>query len=384
MMRRFHVRQDAKAAKLSVPERQALRTGIGLLVAAIVAMFATEDVGGLARFLASAGLVVLLLCATMRAVARYRAGATASLPAAVGRVTVRIRPARGFGAAAVLLALMLPLAALVAVLAIVHWAWLLVWAVVLMGCGALFVSWADAAAAAEHGYWMSDPAGSALLERLCIRADIPVPELVVEHDVVANAWTAGGRIHVTSELLDRLDQHELEAVLAHELAHLGRRDAAVMEICSAPSGMLLGFAGLLAPRIFRWTKDIVLSGAPPSIAVLMWILAVLCVPPAFVIGWTARLSVLGMSRARELAADAAAVTLTGRPSALASALMKLEEEGEWAPHTDLRQSGAHAVLCIVGTGRSRLGRFFSTHPPTALRVKRLARIETRIQAGPYG
>src|SRR5687767_8162643 len=104
-MRRYYVRQGVEEPKLSVLEKQSLRTGLGLLVAAIVAMFATEDVGGLARFLASAGLFVLLLCATMRAVALYRAGATAPLPAAVGRVTVRIRPARGFGAAAVLLAL---------------------------------------------------------------------------------------------------------------------------------------------------------------------------------------------------------------------------------------------------------------------------------------
>ncbi len=268
MMRRFHVRQEAKKGRLSTLEKQSLLIGVGLIVAAPFAAVATDNPAEVARFLASAGLAVLLLCATLRAVAHYRAGATASLPRAVGRVSVRIRPARGFGVAAVLLALVLPVAAGVTVLAVVVWSWLLVAPVVLIGCAALFVRWADAAAAVDCTYRLSCPAASELLERLCMRADIPVPELVVENDVVANAWTAGGRIHLTSELVDRLDQRELEAVLAHELAHLARRDAAVMEICSAPSGMLLGFAGLLAPRIFRLTKDIIVLGVPFQVAVL--------------------------------------------------------------------------------------------------------------------
>jgi heat shock protein HtpX len=86
-----------------------------------------------------------------------------------------------------------------------------------------------------------------------------------------------------------------------------------------------------------------------------------------------------MSRAREFSADAAAATLTGRPSALASALLKLEGQREWAPRSDLRQAEAYAVLCIVGTHRPGLGHLLSTHPPTAARVKRLEEIERRIQ-----
>jgi heat shock protein HtpX len=113
------------------------------------------------------------------------------------------------------------------------------------------------------------------------------------------------------------------------------------------------------------------------------IVAVISVPPAFAIGWVSRLSVLGMSRAREFSADAAAVTLTGRPSALASALMKLDGQREWVPRSDLRRAGAHAVLCIVGTGTSGIARWLSTHPSTAKRVKRLEATEIRIQAGPH-
>jgi heat shock protein HtpX len=73
--------------------------------------------------------------------------------------------------------------------------------------------------------------------------------------------------------------------------------------------------------------------------------------------------------------------LTGRPSALASALVKLDEDSGLMPRADLRQFEARAMLCILGTDQSRLGRFVCTHPPTAERVKRLEELERRVQAG---
>ena len=107
-----------------------------------------------------------------------------------------------------------------------------------------------------------------------------------------------------------------------------------------------------------------------------WVMAWLCVPPALVLAWLSRLSMLGSSRAREYSADAAAAALTGRPSALASALLKLEAEREWAPPDDLR---GVSVLCIVGTGRRWLGGLLATHPATARRVQRLEAIERRLR-----
>jgi heat shock protein HtpX len=192
---------------------------------------------------------------------------------------------------------------------------------------------------------------------------------------VASAWTAGGRIHVTSRLLKLLDEAELEAVLAHELAHLAHRDAAVMEICSAPSRVLLAFVR----AIMRWGRRVLEWGMLRA-TFAMAVLGALCGPPALVIGWISRVSVLGMSRAREFAADAAAVTLTGRPSALASALLKMDEEREWVPRSDLREVETYGMLCIVSADSSRLGRLLSTHPPIAARVKRLEATESRIQA----
>jgi heat shock protein HtpX len=378
-MHPYHVHRALRAAKLSAFEESSSLAGLLLIVAAVVAALVGSDAGGLARVIGSIGLIAFVMCATSRGVRLYRAGITASLPTSVGKVHVRARPARGFGVSTVALALVLPLAAGVALVALVDWAWLPLAGVLMLGCVGMFVTWVREATG-ERPWTGSSVAATELLQRLCMRADMRVPELVVEPGPVASAWTAGGRIHVTRPLFELLDPPELEAVLAHEVAHLARRDAAVMEICSAPSRVLLAFTGFFAPRLARWMSHLAgLSGASVAIALVL----VLCVPPAFVVGWISRLSVLGMSRAREFSADAAAAMLSGRPSALASALVKLERGRDWAPRADLRQVEAYAVLCIVGNNRSRLGRFFSTHPPTAARVKRLEETEIRLQAGPY-
>jgi heat shock protein HtpX len=378
-MHRYHVLQALRAAKLSALEEGALLAGPLLILAAVVTAVAGGEPGGLARVVGLAGLAALLLCAASRAVRRYGAGTTASLPTSVARVFVRTRPSRMVTAITGVLALGLPLAAGVALVSLVDWGWLVAAGVLLLGCGGMLVTWLGETRRGEAPYSRSSAAVSELLGRLCMRADMPVPALVVASGPVAIAWTAGGRIHVTRPLLKLLDDAELEAVLAHEMAHLAHRDAAVMEICSAPSRVLLTCAGWLARRFLGAVRNewLLLPGGD-MVRMAIAIPAIFGVPPAFLIGWISRLSVLGTSRAREFSADAAAATLTGRPSALASALMKLDRQREWTPRADLRQVEAYAVLCIVGVDRSRL---FSTHPPTAARVKRLRELEGRIQSG---
>ncbi len=252
-------------------------------------------------------------------------------------------------------------------MALVEWAWLPVALVLVLG--GVCAMCATVQARAGSDLWSERPeAAYEVLKRLCMRADMAVPELLEEPSAIPNAWTSGGRIHVTTALLLLLDRHELEAVLAHEVAHLARRDAAVNEICSAPSNVLLSYTGALwAVRFPGWELGQLLS---------LWVFAWLCVPPALVLAWLSRLPMLGSSRAREYSADAAAAALTGRPSALASALLKLEAERERAPSDDLR---GVSVLCIVATGRRWLGGLLSTHPATARRVQRLEAIEARIR-----
>jgi heat shock protein HtpX len=371
------LRDDAHVSRLEFGV--SLAAALVIPPAAVVALF-TEDPGGILRMIGTIAIAAIVACAVTRSVRVYRAGTPAPLPTSVARVRVRVRPARGFGVAAVALGLALPLGVVATLLAMIEWAWLPIGGALGLGCAAVVAEWGRLEPL--DAPWAADPSlATSLLERLCMRADMPVPELVVAPGP-ANAWTAGGRIHVTARLLKLLDDAELEAVLAHEVAHLARRDAAVMEICSAPSRVMLGFAVSVVPKLLRaaWviTKETANGWGLP-----LWILAVLAGPPAFVIGWISRLSVLGMSRAREFAADAAAVTLTGRPSALASALLKLEHRREWSPRADLRQAEAYAMLGIVGTGRAGVGRLLSTHPSTARRIERLEETEARIQAGPY-
>jgi heat shock protein HtpX len=374
---RYHVPRAQREGRLSRFEEDLLLSGILLLVTGTVVAVARGDAGGLAWLLGTIGLGALGICAISRGMRLYRSNAAASLPQSVGKVGVRVRPRRVSTATTVVFALVLPAAAAVALVAVVDWGWLAIAAALLFGCLGMLVR-----AMSNRSDELPHAEGSpefALLERLCMRADIPVPDLVIEWDTVANAWTTGGRIHVTTRLLTLLDQSELEAVLAHELAHLGHRDAAVMDVCSAPSRVLLGFVGVVSSGLRAWMRN--LSEVPfPGIAIWCAILGVLSVPPAFLFGWVSRLSVLGMSRAREFAADAAAATLTGRPSALASALMKLDHESALMARADLREVQARAMLCILGTDASRLGPLFCTHPPTAARVKRLKAIEERVQA----
>jgi heat shock protein HtpX len=372
-MRRYHLRQLLRDSRVSQFEEHSFQTGLLLIVAAVVLAAVNGDLGGAARVLGALGLAVLGLCATSRAVRLYRANVTAALPESVGRAGIRIRPRWIATAATAVLAVVLPVAAIVAMVALVKSGWLVIAGALMVGCLGLLASAVRRSRDLSYAY----PPGpeSAVLERLCMRADIPVPELVVEADAEANAWTTRGRIHVTTRLLSRLDDSELEAVLAHELAHLAHRDAAVMDVCSAPSRVLLALAGVLT-SVLKGTKTAVGLG---QLGALVVIGAAIGLPPAFLLGWCSRLSVLGMSRTREFAADAAAAALTGKPSALASALIKLDDERDWLPAADLRQAQARAVLCIVGADRSRLGPLFRTHPSTAARVKRLEAIERHVQ-----
>jgi heat shock protein HtpX len=384
------VRRSSRFSRLRIPAsgadqyltmgRYCLLAGVILVVVAVAAAIVGEDAGGIARAIGSTGLAGTIIGAGLAGVRLHRSGVRASLPTSVARVQVRARPGRAISVATAALAVGLPLVAGGTLLVLVDWAWLVLAGVLLLGYAVVEVRRRQAAQE-ERQYALGSVKAEEMLERLCMRADMRPPEVIAEHSAVANCWTAGGRIHLTSSLLRQLDHAELEAVLAHEVAHLAHRDAAVMEICSAPSRVLLGVAATLARASSACLRSLG-SGMPGADMVIALTLmsTALCAPPAFVIGWISRLSVLGMSRAREFSADAAAVTLTGRPSALASALLKLDREREGVARTDLREVEPLAVLCIVGTAAGRLGRLLSTHPSAAARIRRLETIEGRIQA----
>ena len=361
--------------------RSAFAAGVLLALAGVIFAVSREDPGGVARLLGAGGLALIVAVTAARAVLRHRAAGPSALPATVRRVPVRTRPYLALTALTIGLTFGLPLATAATLIVVYPAAWLFVAAALLVGSFTLDRQRARSARHDELAYEPPAPGrrfAEALLARLAMRADVPVPALVVTHAETANGWTSGGKVHVTTDLLELLDDRELEAVLAHEVAHLANRDATAMEACATPSGVLLACARSLARGLWFWIRNPkawFVPGAGWGIAVTV-VLAVLCAPIAFLLGAIAHLSVLAMSRTRELSADVAASALTGRPSALASALLKLERQGEGTPRTDLRRAEPYAVLCIVGTPRRRLGRLFATHPPVARRVRALEALET--------
>jgi Zn-dependent protease with chaperone function len=197
------------------------------------------------------------------------------------------------------------------------------------------------------------------VSRLAAQANCPVPEIRIGGNELPQAATVGYRpsestLVVSRGLIERLDDRELDAVLAHELAHVLNRDAAVLTALSMPRSKALvlaeraGFVGILA-------------GIPVYVA--------------------NALSVPVVARYREYVADHAAAELTGDPAALASALATLDEAHATA-ETDLRAVDAGGAFGIVpppwrerhvldGAIRFVRRRIFGTHPPTERRIERL-------------
>lgn len=218
------------------------------------------------------------------------------------------------------------------------------------------------------------PGLHALVERLAIQADVPMPRLAISELPVPNAFAMGrspkhATVCVTTPLLQILERHELEAVLAHEVGHIKNRDVALMTLASffasiaALVGQVAVFGGFGGGR----ERD---SG--PGLAVILLVSVAVYVLSYFLM--------LALSRYREFAADRSAALFTGRPSALASALRRLERAARQAPEQDLREvTSMQAFFIVPVRAAGALSRLLATHPSTDERIERLARIEARLQ-----
>jgi heat shock protein HtpX len=210
------------------------------------------------------------------------------------------------------------------------------------------------------------PGLHAIVERLCLLADLPKPEIVVEREAAPNSWVVGTpargyRLHLTQGLLDRLDPHETEAVIGHELAHIANHDAAVMTVVGGPGAVLLG-GGRKMISMSAW---------------FTWMGAIV----AIAIGWVASLGTRTLSRYREFAADAGSVALTGSAAALASALMKVSEGISAIPEKDLRLEAARDTFHLLPVARDGDDRYHlpATHPSLEARIARLEKLEHALQ-----
>jgi heat shock protein HtpX len=212
-----------------------------------------------------------------------------------------------------------------------------------------------------------------MIERLCIQADIPKPKIAVADTPMPNAFAMGrsrksATVCATTGIMQLLSPQELEGVMAHELTHIINRDVVIMTVASffaSIASMILNFGFL-----FGGGGDDDDSG-PGFLAVIMISLAV------YVISF---FLMMALSRYREFAADRGAAVLTGRPSALASALLKISGTMERVPAQDLRTAeGLNAFFIVPAKVKSSITTLFATHPPMEQRIARLQRLEQQLQ-----
>jgi heat shock protein HtpX len=214
----------------------------------------------------------------------------------------------------------------------------------------------------------------AMIERLCIQGDLPKPKVAVADTRMPNAFALGrspksATVCATTGIMQMLTPAELEGVMAHELTHVKNRDVAVMT--------LAGFFATIAAYIVQF--GFFFGGGHhgddddnPSFLVL-FLVSMLVYVVSFFLMQT-------LSRYREFSADRGAAIITGRPSALASALYKISAGMERIPQRDLRASGELAAFYIFPPGAGKaLGSLFATHPPMEKRIAALQRLESQLQ-----
>jgi heat shock protein HtpX len=215
------------------------------------------------------------------------------------------------------------------------------------------------------------PGLHAMIERLCIQADLPKPKIAVADSHVPNAFAMGRSqkkavVCATTGIMETLAPHELEGVMAHELSHVKNRDVLIMTVAS----FFASVAAMVAQFAFFFGGDDD-EGAPAGLIILL---------VSFLVYILSFFLMLALSRYREFAADRGAVLTTGRPSALASALMKISGAMQRVPQQDLRQAERMNAFFIVPTSvKGAVQTLFSTHPPMEKRIERLNQLEAQLQ-----
>ncbi len=248
--------------------------------------------------------------------------------------------------------------------------------IALSTAGAQLVSPQDGPMAAElHG----------VIDRLCALADMPKPRVAIAPTDMPNAFATGRSskvavVCVTQGLLRRLDRNELEGVLAHEMSHVAHKDVAVMTIAS--------FLGIMAALLVRFAFYSELFGGggrdrgrgndQNALPIVLIVLVI-----GMVVYAISFLLIRLLSRYRELSADRSGALLTGQPSALASALVKVSGDMARIPTRDLRAAEPLNAFYFTpalsaGRGQWSLSTLFSTHPSLDRRLRELDKISQQL------
>ena len=213
----------------------------------------------------------------------------------------------------------------------------------------------------------------AIIERLCIQADLPKPKVAVMHSAMPNAFAMGrsqkkATVCATTGIMELLTPAELAGVMAHELTHVINRDVLVMTL----AGFFASIAAYIVQFGFFFGGGSDDDDDGPGVLVVILVAMAVYVISFFLMQ--------ALSRYREYAADRGAAVITGRPSALASALMKISGTMERIPQTDLRAHAELNAFYIFPAGAKRsVFALFATHPPIEKRLAALARLESQLQ-----
>ncbi len=218
------------------------------------------------------------------------------------------------------------------------------------------------------------PALHATIERLCIQANLPKPRVAIADTPMPNAFAVGrsptaATVCATTGLLDLLSPAELEGVLAHELTHVQNRDVLVMTIAS----FFASVASFIVQMGFWFGIGGDDEDSGPGFIVVILVSAVVYMV-SFVL-------LQALSRYREFAADRGSAIITGRPSALSSALLKISGTMDQIPQRDLRAASSELAAFYIFPPKAKqsLATLFSTHPPLEARLEALARLESQLQ-----
>jgi heat shock protein HtpX len=211
-----------------------------------------------------------------------------------------------------------------------------------------------------------------MVENLAITAGLPMPRLYIVPDESPNAFAAGRSpkqavVAVTTGLLERLDEEELEGVLAHELSHVRNYDVRLMTWAAVLAGSIALLAQIFTRALWFGGGDRDRGGGANIIVLAVVLVSLILAPIAAI------LIQLAISRRREYVADASAAELTRYPQGLASALEQISSAAK--PSARLgNQAIAHLMIVAPLGARGNASKLFSTHPPAEDRIARLAQM----------